>query len=562
MADLSIIINRWQQGKKVQGLANALTLADGTILNGRYVLAESGTCTASHDALNGFCPSAGFPVDVNGLTVNDRDYQRDADAQQITRNIARCYDSRAIQSPVIVSLDGVVLSGNGRTMAGELAAHDGTDQAYIGYLEEYGGAFGFTVADVTVFEHPRLLFVVSDPLPYTATTFARFNAKEMKSQSKTEQAVKFGKLVSDEAFGRITATINAFETLGDFYACTEAAGKCLDDLLRCGVIDRMSYAEMYDGDTISATGKETLENVLIGKAFASDPDGARKITTYKSLRKSVVIALSEVANNLGFGDDYTLRKELAEAVNLAYIARQHGYKAGERVSQYARQMDAFSGETVCDFNDTCILVLADALNGDQVTLLKRIMAVYNHQAKDASDGQTDMFCAGGIKTKAEILNDVKAIFAKGTTEEKKQAETDAKEARLSENIFVPKEMADRVIKGGYVEYICKSDDVIICHVDDVKRGIAYLSAKGGIKLWCAASDLKPTADHNLSLPEWLKVGEVITDEKNVSQRIKAITDNFVIFEWINGGLFDVNISMILERFRPSVSGKVELIEAA
>lgn len=123
-------------------------------------------------------------------------------------------------------------------------------------------------------------------------------------------------------------------------------------------------------------------------------------------------------------------------------------------------------------------------------------------------------------------------------------------------------MATRVIKGGYVEFTCHSGDVIICQVDDIKRGIAYLSAKGGIKFWCSVSELKATADHSLNLPEWLKEGEVITDDKNVSQRIKAITDNFVIFEWINGGLFDVCISQILQHFRPSESGMVELIEAA
>lgn len=562
MANLETIKRKWTESAKFKGSANALTLADGSVLDGCYYLVASGAVTASHNALNGFVPSEGFPTDANGLSVNDRDYQRDKDAQDITRGIAAAYDSRAIQSPVVVSVDGVVLSGNGRTMAGEIAANENTDTLYIEYLKQYCGTYGFTVGQITMFKHPRLVFVLSKSLPYTATTFARFNAKEMKGQNKTEQAVKYGKLVTDEAFNRIISVINAFETLGDFYANTEAATKCLNDLRKCGVIDKMSFAEMFDGDTISSTGKETLENVLIGKAFATNPDCARMITKYKSLRKSVVFGLSEVANNLGLGEDYTLNYELTEAINLAYVAREHGYKAGERVSEYSRQMDAFSGETVCDYNDSVILTLADSLNDNQVTLLKRILAVYNHQAKDSADGQTDMFSVGGgIRTKAEILGDVKAIFAKGTTEEKKQAENEAKEARLDENIFVTDEMTTRVIKGGYVEFTTCSGDIIICHVDEVKRGIAYLSGKGGVKFWCSVSELKATADHSLNLPEWLRIGAIITDG-NVSQRIKAITDNFVIFEWINGGLFDVNLSVILQTFRPSESGTVEIIEAA
>lgn len=562
MATVNDIRNKWQQAAKINGVCNVFTLADGQQLNGRYVLTCSGACTASHDVLNGFMMSPGFPTDANGHSVNDRDYLRDQDAQQVTRNIAAHYDSRAIQSPVVVSPDGVVLSGNGRTMAGELAAHDNSDGEYISYLEQYGSAFGFTAEQVKAFEHPRILFVLDDVLPYTAETFARFNAKEMKGQNKTEQAIKYGKLVHDDVFKRIITTINAFETLGDFYACTEAATRCLNELRTSGAVDAMSYAELFDGDTISSAGREILENVLIGKAFSSSPDCARMITTYKSLRKSVVFGLSEVVSNLCLDSDYSLNHELSEAVKLAYVARQHGYKAGERVSEYARQIDAFTAETVCDFKDTVILTLADALNNEQVTQLKRIMAVYNHQAKDSAAGQTDMFCTSGVKTKAEILNDVKTLFATGARQEQKEAEMSAKEARMSDNIFITDEQATRIMKGGYVEYKTFSGESIVCKVDGIRNTIAYLSAKGGIKFWRTLSELKPTADHRLTLPTWLRPGMVITDEKSVSQRIEAVTDNFVIFEWINGGLFDVNISTILQTFKPSESGVCELIEAA
>lgn len=560
MANLEIIKNRWQSANKIKGLQNVITLADGAQISGVYYLTESGSVTASHNALNGFSLSVGFPTDLNGCTVNDRDYQRDTDAQEITRLIAAKYDARAIQTPVIISRDGVVLSGNGRTMAGELAARDNTDNAYIDYLVNFGTSFGFTADMVTTFAHPRLVFEVADEMPYNAQTFARFNAQEMKSQSKTETAVKYGKLVNDETFGRIISTINAFETLGDFYACTEAAISCINDLRKCGVIDSMSYAQLFDGDTISATGRELLENVLIGKAFANNPDCARMITAYKSLRKSVVTGLSEVVNNLCLSGDYTLNNELLEAVNLAYIARQHGYKSGERVSEYSRQVDAFSNDTVCDYKDTSILILADALNAEQVTLLKRILAIYNHQAKDASDGQTDMFAADGVKSKKEILEEVKAIFAKGSTKEAKEAISASVEARLDKSIFLTDEQLSKVVKGSYVEYICKSGDTIICKVDAVRKGIAYLLAKGGAKLWANVSELKPTADHNLSLPEWIKTGNVITDG-TAYQRIIAVTDGAVILEWINGGYFDVQISSVLQSWELSESDVCEIREA-
>lgn len=179
MDTVKTISSKWDAAHKVAGLPNEVTLPNGEVMCGRYVLCDSGAATPSHNPLRGFEKNAGFPVDGSGQSVNDRDYERDKDAQDITRNIAARYDSRAIQSPVIVSCDGVVLSGNGRTMAGELAAVNGTDGAYIAYISKYPQQFGFTPEQVRTFEHPRVLFLLDDVLPYNAATFAKFNAQEM-----------------------------------------------------------------------------------------------------------------------------------------------------------------------------------------------------------------------------------------------------------------------------------------------------------------------------------------------------------------------------------------------
>lgn len=470
---MEAIKQKWQNAAKVYGLSDVLTLANGETITGYYVMAEAGSCTPSHDVRNGFSMSAGFPTDQNGNSTNDRDYERDKDAQEITRNIARNYDNRALQTPVVVSPDGVVLSGNGRTMAGELAAQYNTDAAYIEYISEYGGKFGFSALNVAQFEHPRILFVINYNLPYTATTFAKFNAQDMKGQNKTEQAIKFGKMIDDATFSRIIASINAFETLGDFYANTEAATRCLNELRNCGVVDGMQYAAMFDGDTISAQGKETLENVLIGKAFATNPDAARHITKYKSLRKSVVFALAEISNNLQFGEDYRLEKELTEATELAYNAREAGYRAGERVSGFARQTTMFEeNATVADYSNSIILTIADILNDNKATLLRKMLSVYNHQAKDSADGQMDIF-SGGIKTKAEILEDVKAIFATASAREQNEAVNEAVEARIIDTLLSTEETTEEQ---------AEEPEITIEYVEDYPP-IHFNFAKVGLYVW-------------------------------------------------------------------------------
>lgn len=433
------IRDKWDAAVKAEGNADEITLANGERVTGHYVLVESGAASPSHNALDGFRKTEGFPMDENEQSVNDRDYERDPHAQSITRQIAADYDNRALQTPVVVSQDGVVLSGNGRTMAGEIAAAQNTDGAYIDYLKKYAQKYGFAPEEVEAMQHPRVVFVPDASMPYTAETFAKFNQQEMKGQSKTEQAVKLGKLVDDATFGRIIRSINRFDTLGDFYADTKATADAIGELLKAGAINQMQHAEMFDGESISAQGREILENMLIGKAFESNPDAVRQLTAYKSLRQSVITALAEISNNIALGEEYSLERELSQAIALAYQARQNGYKAGDRVSEFARTGVLFQGEaltvakegaTAADYTNATVLMLADLLNDNRVTRLKKALQVYNHQAEQSAGGQTDLF-AGDVKTQQDILNEVLLLLQHGTETEQQQAIDAAVEQRKS-----------------------------------------------------------------------------------------------------------------------------------
>lgn len=402
------IREKWEGSKKVEGMENEIVLPNGERISGRYMMVESGAVTPSHDARNGFAKSEGFPVDDNGNTVNDRDYERDADAQRVTRDMASKYDGRALQSVPVVSKDGVVLSGNGRTMAGDIAAAEGTDAGYIETLMKYPQQFGFTSEQVEGMEHPRVVFVAKEDMPYTAETFAKFNQQDMKAQSRTEQSVKLGKLVDDDAFGRIVRRINGFDTLSDFYNDEKAGAEALQELYKAGAINDMQLAEMRDGDKLSAVGRQMLENMLIGKAFDGNPDAIRMLSEYAAMRQRVITALGEIVNNKKLGEEYSLEKELAESISLAYQARKSGVKDGEAVSGYALQTNIFTfddGETVADYENATMLMLADLLNGRETNKLKNTMALYNDAAKDAAAGQIDMF-SGDVRSKEEILKDV------------------------------------------------------------------------------------------------------------------------------------------------------------
>ena len=430
------IREKWTSAPKIEGAQDEIVLPNGEKVEGRYYLVESGAASASHDSNNGFAKTEGFPVDENGGSVNDRDYERDMDAQRVTRDIANNYDSRAVQTPVVVSQDGVVLSGNGRTMAGELAAAQNTDAAYNSHIAQYPTKWGFTKQQVEGMQHPRVVFVPDAAMPYTAETFAKFNQQEMKSQNKTEQAVKLGKVVSDKTFNRIIDIINRFDTLGDFYADDKATSDAIRELQSDGVLSQAQMAEMYDGGGISAIGKEILENTLIGKAFESNPNAVREITEFKSMRQSIITALAEISNNLSLGKDYSLESELAQAIDLVYQARKSDSKFGEPVSWFARQLNLdFFGlnDTVADYNNATMLMIADIINDNRSSLLKKRIQIYNHNAQDSANGQLDLF-TGSVKSKEDIINEVKQLFNNGSEEEQQKAAQEAVARRKAESI--------------------------------------------------------------------------------------------------------------------------------
>ncbi len=178
---LSDIRSKYEASKSVTGNKKTVTLPDGTKIKCHYKIVEAEAPTASHDEVT-FLPSKGFPTTKDGKSVNDRDYQNDADAQESVRKIASNFNSLALESPPIVTKDGIVISGNNRTMSSKLAARQGTDKAYLQDLREMADEYGIEPEDLNGFENPRLILETDNEHEgdYTTEEFAQFNRDTKK----------------------------------------------------------------------------------------------------------------------------------------------------------------------------------------------------------------------------------------------------------------------------------------------------------------------------------------------------------------------------------------------
>ena len=401
----------WANAEKIVGRPGEFITPNGLRVKGHYVLVESGAAVPSHDARHGFKQSEGFPTDEKGHTLNDRDYERDLDAQRVQREIARNYDARATQQPVVVSPEGFVLSGNGRTMSGDLAAMENTDGAYNSYVREYAEMWGFTSDQVEKLEHPRVVFVSDNPLPLTTETFAAFNAQETKTQSRTEKAVKMGKAVSDEDFAKILRVVtDGHETLADFYGNMSGVSEVINLLETSGVITQQDRANLFDGDALSDEGRNLLENVLLGKAFEGNPDVVRQLSEVRSLRTSVLNALFYIVENERLNEEFRLGDELSRAINFVYHARKGGgYSFGDKVRTFAQQTGLFESTTDVSLEDATVLLLADALNDKRTTLIKSIFKSYNERAEDAGRGQMSLF-GDALPSRETLIKETLALL--------------------------------------------------------------------------------------------------------------------------------------------------------
>ena len=396
--NLGAVREKFESGKRIVGNKRTRTLADGSKLRGHYEIVEADSLTPSHNANDGYKKSEGFPVNEEGRTINDRDYENDKQAQLVTDMIAMKYDGQAVDQVPVVTADGIVVDGNGRTMAGQKAAKNGTDGAYLEALKENAENYGFTAEQIeqSGIKHPRLVLVSDEPMKYDTATFAKFNKNEKKTQGNTQQAVAQSKKLSADEISTIVAEIEGSGSLDAFFNNPTAINSLLKRLVDKGVIGLNEIAGLREGeDKLSAAGKDFVKNLLLGSVFSEDT--IRMMGADAGLKSKALNGIRAVLDNMKLGD-YALMNEIDHAMQLMYEAHQDG----SGVDAYLRTPAMF-GENAADRYDPISQAIALALEG-KVEDFRELMMAYNRNAAHYADAsQAEMF--GEKPTKEEFVKE-------------------------------------------------------------------------------------------------------------------------------------------------------------
>jgi hypothetical protein len=393
-SDFEKIQEKYKNSKSVTGDEDEIQVGKET-LSGVWKLVEAETPTASHDETT-FHKTPGFPTNEDGSTINDRDYGHDKAAQEAVMSIGSEFDGRALKvdNPIIVSDDGIVISGNNRTMSSKIAARKGTDVKYIEALKKRAKKFGFTEDQIGQFKHPRIVFEVDNGGKYSTEQFAKFNESGKKEMGPTEKAVKVSKLIKPETVKTIADQINEYDTLGELYRSGETTYKIIGAFVKAGLIGEFESARYWGNGAITEDGKNFVETALLGSVMNENNIRGLDRPGCRNIRAILVRGITPLIENKGMSG-YSINGELNEAVDIAMQVAINRDKF-RNIDEFSKQGSMFES-----LNPVAV-ELAKKLEGTQKAFAEFMQAM-NGGLKYSANGEADIFL-GGVESRDDILS--------------------------------------------------------------------------------------------------------------------------------------------------------------
>ena len=404
---------RYNAAPKIIGNAGTTTLPDGRELAGHYVLIAPEGVTASHNAADNFRRSEGYPVTADGQSINDRDYTADKEEQQKVTSIAQNFNGNAIKNMPVISDEGLVYNGNGRMMAGQLAAINGTDASYMESLTKNAAMYGFTPEQVASIPHARVAFQLDERLPYSTQSLAIFNEQETQTQSNTGKAAGYARKLTPQAISEVLAAVDGFNTIDAFFNDRKAPLELINRLITEGIIAQRERAEMVNNDKLSDTGRERLSNILFGTAFSNET--IRLMGDDAALKNSIMRALPQILDNKSLGE-FSLESDINDAIRLLYEVRRAGVPFQSFVSQTVIAEDG-QVHTAAEGYSPFQLLLAEEMSEGGVDAFRDVLTAYNNEARNVQGGQVDIF--GDLLTPTELKNLILQRYGKEPNEQER-----------------------------------------------------------------------------------------------------------------------------------------------
>lgn len=368
----------------VVGEEGTLRLADGRSMPVRYELRDARDVIPSHDARRGFKRNAEGDL-------NERPYESPragAPSRQTVQRIAGEPDPKLlaadtpspVDGPPIVTGDGVVLGGNARAMATQLAyEHGGQGAAGLraGLIRE-AEKFGIDPAAAAGMEQPVVVRVLTGDPGKPGEMSRVLNEAMTTGRTAEADAASRGAKISVTTGDMLAGFLGDDTTIAKVLDNTHMRGSLLRALRNDGAISDADLARWVSpSGKLNAAGKVAIEELLLGSVL---PDPTMLADVPASIASKITRAMPSIIRLRQLGA-FDVRRKLALAVEAL-----QDYKAS-----FARSLDDYLSQTSFVTrpwdNDGEALALMWALENDKPTVFADKLRTLANRSHDEAVGQ-------------------------------------------------------------------------------------------------------------------------------------------------------------------------------
>ena len=337
----------------VLGRERELVFPDNKKNKSIFAVVELENIIASHNEQT-FGNSESYPTDDKGRNVNDRNYSGDKNAQAKVISVAEKLTPEIIitTSPTangtpIITIDGIVVSGNNRVMSLKLATKN-YKQNYDSYVKtlynelKYGG-YGITMAQVyNKFKQPVLVRFDLDFHSYVTSELNRYNKSTAKSERQIDLGIRLSQQIKDNEGCRnaLISIISEQDIVSELYNDRNAVNRFKKTILECGIITENEISNLFTDTSLTENGKVFYETILVSLVLNSDAIEISQNEGIKSVTKNVVNAIIPLIKNKSFKEG-SLIDDLNKAMLIQNQMVLNNYKS---VKQYVTEQSIFEDD--------------------------------------------------------------------------------------------------------------------------------------------------------------------------------------------------------------------------
>jgi len=373
-----------------------------------FAVVELADIIASHNEVS-FGISKDYPFDVNGKSVNDRNYSGDKNAQakvvsvaqKLNANIIISTSATASGTPVI-SVDGIVVSGNNRTMSLKLAVtnykENYEDYKKVLFAElEYGG-YGISMAQVfDKFKQPVMVRFDVDFPSYTSTELNAFNKPRGKSEKNIDRAIRLSKQIKENATcqNSLVQLVSEQAVVSELYNDRTSVSRFKKLLIDCNIITENELSAFFSDFSLTETGKILYETLLVSLILNPIAIEISQNAGVKSATNSIVNAIIPLIKNKKSVDG-----GIVEEVNNALLIQNDMVSSNyKKLSEFITENTMFADDV--SYKTEKAFIINYYLN-QRVNDFKTAMLKYNNSIESNEGGS--LF--GDSLTPDEIFNSI------------------------------------------------------------------------------------------------------------------------------------------------------------